>query len=138
MRFAHTTRWATAGAALGLTFAVTAGVAFAATPRSSGLAVAQPAARSSALVLAAATTTTPAPSPNPSSGAQAPAWNSPMMSAMLASLSPQARAEFQALYPQMLHFMDSSHMMGGTGTADSMMGQPVTGNGPTSGQAPAS
>ena len=80
MRFAHTTRWAAAGAALGLTFAVTAGVAVAGLPGSNGPVVVPPAARASAPVLAAATTTpvtttttTPAPSPNASSGVQAPA-----------------------------------------------------------------
>ena len=77
MRFTHTTRWGSAGAALGLTFAVTAGVAVAGLPGSSGPAVVPPAARASAPVLAAATATTPAttpaPSPNASSGVQAPA-----------------------------------------------------------------
>ena len=146
MRFAHTTRWAAAGAALGLTFAVTAGVADAGLPGSSGPAVVPPAAMASAPVLAAATTTpatttttTPAPSPNASSGVQAPAGSSPMMSAMLASLSPQAaRAELQALYSQMLTFMNSTPMMRGTAATGPMMGQPATGNGPTAGQASAS
>lgn len=146
MRFAHTTRWAAAGAALGLTFAVTAGVADAGLPGSSGPAVVPPAARASAPVLAAATTTpatttttTPAPSPNASSGVQAPAGSSPMMSAMLASLSPQAaRAELQALYSQMLTFMNSTPMMRGTAATGPMMGQPATGNEPTAGQASAS
>ena len=146
MRFAHTTRWAAAGAALGLTFAVSAGVAIAGLPGSSGPAVAPPAARASAPVLAAATTTpatttttTPAPSPNASSGVQAPAGSSPMMSAMLASLSPQAaRAEFQALYSQVLTFMNSTPMMRGTAATGPMMDQPATGNEPTAGQASAS
>lgn len=146
MRFAHTTRWAAAGAALGLTFAVSAGVAVAGLPGSNGPAVVPPAARASAPVLAAATTTpvtttttTPAPSPNASSGVQAPAGSSPMMSAMLASLSPQAaRAELQALYSQMLTFMNSTPMMRGTAATGPMMGQPATGNEPTAGQASAS
>ena len=146
MRFAHTTRWGAAGAALGLTFAVSAGVAIAGLPGSSGPAVAPPAARASAPVLAAATTTpatttttTPAPSPNASSGTQAPAGSSPMMSAMLASLSPQAaRAEFQALYSQVLTFMNSTPMMRGTAATGPMMDQPATGNEPTAGQASAS
>ena len=146
MRFAHTTRWAAAGAALGLTFSVTAGVAVAGLPGSNGPPVVPPAARASAPVLAAATTTpatttttTPAPSPNASSGVQAPAGSSPMMSAMLASLSPQAaRAELQALYSQMLTFMNSTPMMRGTAATGPMMGQPATGNEPTAGQASAS
>ena len=141
MRFTHTTRWAAAGAALGLTFAITAGVAVAGLPGSSGPVVVPPAARASAPVLAAATTTTPAtnpaPSPSASAGAQAPAGSSPMMSAV-ASLSPQARAELQALYPQMLAFMNSTPMMSGTAAAGPMMGQPATGNEPTAGQASAS
>lgn len=61
-----------------------------------------------------------------------------MMSEMRASLSPQARAELQAFYPQMLQLMDSSQMMSGTGTAGSMMGQPAAGSGPASSQRPAS
>ncbi len=146
MRIANTTRWITAGAALGLSAALSAGAAFAATPGSSGHAGgSQPTAWASAHVLAAAatpasltTTTTPSSGPNASSGASAPAGSSPMMSEMLASLSPQARAELQALYPQMLQFMDTSPMMGANGTAGSMVGQPVTGTGPTAGQAPAS
>ena len=60
-----------------------------------------------------------------------------MMSAM-ASLSPQARAQIQALYPQMRAFMDSTPMMSVTAAAGPMMGQPATGNGPTAGQASAS
>lgn len=147
MRIANTTRWITAGAALGLSAALSAGAAFAATPGSSGHAGgSRPTAGASAHVLAAATTTTPAatttttPSsgPNASSGAPTPRGSSPMMSDMLASLSPQARAELQALYPQMLQFMDTSPMMGANGTAGSMAGQPATGTGLTAGQAPAS
>ena len=143
MRFAHTTRWVTAGAAFGLSAAIFAGVAFAATPGSAGHADGSPAtagASTPALAATAATTSTTAPPPggNAASGTQAPAGASPMMSEMLASLSPQARAEFQALYPQMLQLMDSSQMMSGTGTAGSMMGQPATGNGPASSQHPAS
>ena len=147
MKLAHTTRWATAGAALGLSTAVFAGVAFAATPGSAGHAAGSPAtAGASARVLAATAattstttaTTTPSPGGNAPSGTQAPAGTSPMMSEMLASLSPEARTEFQALYPQMLQLMDSSQMMSGTGTAGSMMGQPATGNGPASSQHPAS
>jgi hypothetical protein len=62
-----------------------------------------------------------------------------MMSAMLASLSPQAaRAELQALYSQMLTFMNSTPMMRGTAATGPMMGQPATGNEPTAGQASAS
>lgn len=61
-----------------------------------------------------------------------------MMSAMLASLSPQARAQIQALYPQMLAFMDRTPMMHGTAAAGPMMGHPTAGNGPTSGQGSAS
>ena len=142
MSFANTTRWVAAGAAFGLSAAVFASVAFAATPgsieRSGG---SQPIAEASAPVLAATTattsTTTAAPGGNAPSGTQAPTGTSPMMSEMLASLSPQARAEFQALYPQMLQLMDSSHMMSGTGTTGSMMGQAVAGNGPpTSGGQP--
>ena len=143
MRFAHTTRWVTAGAAFGLSAAVFAGVAFAATPGSAGHAAGSPAtagASAPALAATAATTSTTAAPPggNAASGTQAPAGTSPMMSEMLASLSPQARAEFQALYPQMLQLMGSSQMMSGTGTAGSMMGQPPTGNGPASSQHPAS
>ena len=140
MRITNTTRWVSAGAALGLSAALSAGAAFAATPGSSGHAgSSQPTMGASRHVLAAATTpaspttitTTPASSPNASSGTQAPAGSSPMMSAMLASLSPQARAELQALYPQMLKLMGSSAMMGGNGTAASMMGQRTAGNRPT-------
>jgi len=147
MRFAHTTRWVTAGAAFGLLAAVFAGVTFAATPGSAGHAAApQPIAGTSAPALAATTATTTAttstttvpPGGNASPGTKGPTGSSPMMSEMLAGLSPQARAEFQALYPQMLQLMDSSQMMSGTGTAGSMMGQPPTGNGPTSSQKPAS
>ena len=143
MKLARTRRWATAGAALGLSTAVFAGVAFAATPGSAGHAAGSPAtagASAPALAATAATTSTTATPPggNAASGTQAPAGTSPMMSAMLASLSPQARAELQALYPQMLKFMDSSQMMSGTGTAGSMMGQPRAGNRPTAGQASAS
>ena len=62
-----------------------------------------------------------------------------MMSAMLASLSPQAaRAELQALYSQMLALMDSTPTMSDTAAAGPMMGQPATGNEPTAGQASAS
>ena len=133
MRIANTTRWITAGAALGLSAALSAGAALAATPGSSGHAGgSRSTAGASAHVLAAATTTTP------SSDAPTPRGSSPMMSEMLASLSPQARSELQALYPQMLQFMDTSPMMGANGTAGSMVGQPVTGAGPTAGQAPAS
>ena len=148
MRFAHTIRWVTAGAALGLSAAVSAGVAFAATPGSAGRAAGpQPtggvSAPARAATTAATTTTTTSttmgpPGGNASPGAQGPAGTSPMMSEMLAGLSPQARAELQALYPQMLQLMDSSQMMSGTGTAGSMMGQPATGNGPASSQHPAS
>ena len=145
MRIANTTRWITAGAALGLSAALSAGAAFAATPGSSGHAGgSRSTAGASAHVLAAATTTTPAAATatttttTPSSDAPTPRGSSPMMSEMLASLSPQARAELQALYPQMLQFMDTSPMMGANGTAGSMVGQPVTGAGPTAGQAPAS
>ena len=60
-----------------------------------------------------------------------------MMSAM-ASLSPQARAELQALYPQMLALMDSTPTMSDTAAAGPMMDQPAIGNGPTAGQALAS
>ena len=142
MRFAHTTRWVTAGAAFGLSAAVFAGVAFAATPGSAGHGAGSPAtagASAPALAATAATTSTTAAPPggNAASGTQAPTGTSPMMSEMLASLSPQARAELQALYPQMLQLMDSSQMMSGTGTAGSMMGQAVAGNGPpTSGGQP--
>ena len=143
MRFAHTTRWVSAGAAFGLSAAVFAGVAFAATPGSAGHAAGTPAtAGASAPALAATvattSTTTAPPGGNAASGTQAPTGTSPMMSEMLASLSPQARAEFQALYPQMLQLMDSSQMMSGTGTAGSMMGQPATRSGPASSQHPAS
>ncbi|MDA8355294.1 MAG: hypothetical protein M0Z95_03110 [Actinomycetota bacterium] len=143
MRFAHTTRWVTAGAAFGLSAALFAGVAFAATPGSAGHGAGSAAtAGASAPVLAAtaATTSTTAAPPggNAASGTQAPTGTSPMMSEMLASLSPQARAELQALYPQMLQLMDSSQMMSGTGTAGSMMGQPAAGSGPASSQRPAS
>ena len=142
MRFAHTTRWVSAGAAFGLSAAVFAGVAFAATPGSAGHAAGSPAtagASAPALAATAATTSTTAAPPggNAASGTQAPAGTSPMMAEMAASLSPQARAEFQALYPQMLQLMGSSQMMSGTGTAGSMMGQAVAGNGPpTSGGQP--
>ena len=145
MRIANTTRWITAGAALGLSAALSAGAALAATPGSSGHAGgSRSTAGASAHVLAAATTTTPAAATatttttTPSSDAPTPRGSSPMMSEMLASLSPQARSELQALYPQMLQFMDTSPMMGANGTAGSMVGQPVTGTGPTAGQAPAS
>ena len=143
MRFAHTTRWVTAGAAFGLSAAVFAGVAFAATPGSVGHAAGSPAtagASAPALAATAATTSTTAAPPggNAASGTQAPNGTSPMMAEILASLSPQARAEFQALYPQMLQLMDSSQMMSGTGTAGSMMGQPAAGSGPAAGQRPAS
>ncbi len=141
MKLARTTRWATAGAALGLSTAVFAGAAFAAAPGpTGGVAGSQPTVGASSRVLAATTaatstttaTTTPSPGGNAPSGTPAPAGTTPMMSEMLTSLSPQARAELQALYPQMLKFMDSSHMMNGTGTAGSMMGQPGTGNGSNS------
>ena len=148
MRFVHTTRWVTAGAAFGLSAAAVAGVAFAATPGSAGHAAGSPAtaaasapalaATAAATVTATTSTTTAPPGGNAASGTQAPAGTSQMMSEMLASLSPQARAEFQALYPQMLQLMDSSQMMSGTGTAGSMMGQPATGNGPAAGQHPGS
>ena len=62
-----------------------------------------------------------------------------MMSAMLASLSPQAaRAELQALYSQMLTFMNSTPMMRGTAATGPVTGQPAAGNGPTAGRASAS
>ena len=143
MRFANTTRWVTAGAAFGLSAAVFAGVAFAATPGSiAPSGGSQSIAGAPAPVLVAETTvttstTTPAHGGNAPPSTPVPTGTSPMMSEMLASLSPQARAEFQALYPQMLQLMDSSHMMSGTGTAGSMMGQAVAGNRPpTSGGQP--
>ncbi len=148
MKFAHTTRWVTAGAAFGLSTAVFAGIAYAATPGSAGHAagsrptggVSAPAlaTTNAATTTATTSTTTAPPGGNAASGTQGPAGTSPMMSEMLAGLSPQARAEFQTLYPQMLQLMDSSQMMSGTGTAGSMMGQPTTGNGPASSQKPAS
>ena len=138
MRFTNTTRWVAAGAAFGLSAAVFAGVAFAATPGSiarSGRS--QPIAGASTPVLVAERTTTALSGGNAPPSASVPAGTSTMMSEMLASLSPQARAEFQTLYPQMLQLMDSSHMMSGTGTAGSMMGQAVAGNRlPTSGGQP--
>ena len=151
MRFAHTIRWITAGAALGLSAAVFAGVAFAATPGPAGHAagpqptggvlapsLATTTAATTSTTTATTSTTTAPPGGNASPGTQGPAGTSPMMSEMLAGLSPQARAKLQALDPQMLQLMDSSQMMSGTGTAGSMMGQPATGNGPASSQHPAS
>ncbi|MDA8397382.1 MAG: hypothetical protein M0Z29_05980 [Actinomycetota bacterium] len=139
MRFTNTTRWVTAGAVFGLAAAAFAGVAFAATPgsiaRSGG---SQPTRRgASTPVLVAERTTTALSGGNAPPSASVPVGTSTMMSEMLASLSPQARAEFQTLYPQMLQLMDSSHMMSGAGTAGSMMGQGVAGNRlPTSGGQP--
>ncbi len=69
------------------------------------------------------------PGGNASSGTQARVGTPTMMSQILDSLSPQARAEFEALYPQMLQLMDNSHMMSGTATAGSMMGVTTTGIG---------
>lgn len=59
-----------------------------------------------------------------------------MMSEM-SNLSPQARAKFQALYPQMVQVMAGSHMMSSAGTPGSIMGRALTGKRPpTSGGQP--
>jgi len=138
MKLGRTTRWTTAGAALGLSTAVFAGAAFAATPGPSGgvgetlpRSEAPAAALTGAATMTTSTTTT-VPGVNAPSSTQAPTETATMMSEMLASLSPQARAELQSLYPQMLRVMASSLMMSGTGTVGSMMGTSVVGNGATS------
>lgn len=146
MRFVHTTRCVTAGAALGLSGAVSTGAAFTATAGSAGYAAAPQRTAGSLPTFAAATaatattsaTTAPPPGGNTSAGTQTWVGTSPMMSEMLTGLSHEARGEFQTLYPQMIQLMDSSHMMSGTGTGGSVMDQPATGNGPASIQQPAS
>lgn len=139
MKPAHMTRWATAGAALGLSAAVFAGAAFAAGPASTGRRAASP---PDAAALAAATprattasTTTTAPDSSGPSSSQTPAVSGTMMSAMLADLSPQSQAQLRAIWPQMLQIMDSSHMMNLTASPTSMMGAPTAGGG-SAGQSP--
>ncbi len=129
MKLTRTTRWVIAGAALGLSVATFSGVAFAATPGSTGGAGGTPPSGGASAPALAETAATTAPGGTAPSSTQAPTGNTTMMSEMLASLSPQARAEFQALYPQMLQLMNSSHMMSGTGSAGSMMstGPPSSG-----------
>jgi hypothetical protein len=129
--FRHTSYWITAGAALGLLAAVFAGVAAAATPGPIGRPAA-PAISVAAQTAAATSTTTAGSKSSASPGATPSAGVSAMMSQMLVDLSPQARAEFQTLYPQMIQLMDSSHMMSGTGAGGSMMDQPIIGSGPAS------
>ncbi len=135
MKLTHTTRWATAGAALGLSTAIFAGAAFAATTSPTGGVTGTPsraeapAAAQTGVATMTASTTTTAPDVSGPSGAT-------MMSQMLASLSSQSRVAFQALYPQMIKFMDNSSMMGDTGTVGSMMGTSVAGNGPNAATQP--
>ncbi|MDQ6840125.1 MAG: hypothetical protein M3137_17790 [Actinomycetota bacterium] len=109
-----TTKWAAAGAAFGVSVAVTAGLAFASGPSTPTTLNPRPAA--------VTTTTTPAGNPtNPAGNPTNPAMG-PMVSAMLNGLSPHARAQFEALYPQMKAFMTSGHMMDGSSTMANMMG----------------
>ncbi len=137
MKLVHTTRWVTAGAAIGLSAALFAGVALAATPGQIGHVGGYPATAMVATAVPAgapvttATTrgSTTSPNSNGALSAQAPTGTDPMVSEMLASLSPKARAEFEAIWPQMLQLMDSSNMMTGTGAAGSMMGTGLTSGG---------
>lgn len=124
MKLVHTTRWVIAGAAIGLSAALFAGVASAATPGLTGHVGGYPATAMVATAVptgAPVTTATTAgnttsPNSNGALSAQVPTGTDPMVSEMLSSLSPKAQAEFQAIWPQMLQLMDSSNMMSGTGT----------------------
>lgn len=140
MKPEHTTRWVIAGAAIGLSAALFAGVALAATPGQIGhvggypaIAMVATAVPAGVPVTRAATRgSTTSPDSNGALSVQAPTGTDPMVSAMLASLSPKARAEFEAIWPQMLQLMDSSNMMNGTGQAGSMMGTGLTSSGQSS------
>ncbi|MHB1527316.1 MAG: hypothetical protein ACYCZN_13750 [Candidatus Dormibacteria bacterium] len=140
MKLVHTTRWVIAGAAIGLSAALFAGVASAATPGPTGhvggypetamVATAVPAGAPVTTAITMGSTTSP--NSNGASSAQESTGTDPMVSEMLASLSPKAQAEFQAIWPQMLQLMDSSNMMSGTGTAGSMMGPGLASGGHSS------
>lgn len=141
MKLTRTARGATTAAVFGLAGALFAGIAFAAAPRSArGAGGFQPTAIASVQLVetdARGTAATTAVGGNAPLSAQAPTGTATMTSEMLASLSPQARVEFQALYPRMLQLMDNSPMMSATGTVGSIMGTSTTGIGPSSGRWPA-
>lgn len=99
-------RWVVAGVALGLSTAVSAGVAFAATPSPAGSGAKASATRSMM--------------------SMSPAQANSMMSDMANALPAKDRPGFDKLEAQMLGFMAQAHMFSASG---SMMGNGASGAG---------